>query len=306
MRKKSFIFYLDYQEQLNLLTDNQIGKLIRAIFKYEKSSEIMELDEVTKMAFSFIKLQLDRDREKYIEKCAINRENGKKGGRPKKQKDTKISEGIFEEAKKADNDNKDDIESDKENNLYRSNQSGSKGQNDPNNLNGENQICKGSSKDDPYREGQTSLAGEENSPKTETKSSLKVDSPSQNEYIKNDIEIAFEEIWVHYPNKVKKAKAFKYYKDWLNGKEYMDKKIKLTHEEMLIATIIYAIRCKLEKKNKKYIQQGSTFFNLSICDMVMEFRELSEEEKEKTLNVVRNKLKKKEVENNETKSNKQK
>ena len=53
MDKSSFLIYLDYEEQFNLLTDEQVGQLMRAIIKYEK-----------------------------------NRENAKKGGRPRKnQKD---------------------------------------------------------------------------------------------------------------------------------------------------------------------------------------------------------------------------
>ena len=42
-----------------------------------------------KMAFSFIKTQLDRDREKYQARCEKNRENAKKGGRPKKEEKQK-------------------------------------------------------------------------------------------------------------------------------------------------------------------------------------------------------------------------
>lgn len=87
MDKNSFLIYLDYEEQFNLLTDEQIGQLMRAIIKYEKTKEIPQLDGMLKMAFSFIKTQLDRDREKYNKKCEKNRENAKKGGRPKKQKD---------------------------------------------------------------------------------------------------------------------------------------------------------------------------------------------------------------------------
>ena len=57
---------------------------MRAIIKYEKTREVPKLDGMLKMAFSFIKTQLDRDRQKYQNKCEKNRENGAKGGRPKK------------------------------------------------------------------------------------------------------------------------------------------------------------------------------------------------------------------------------
>lgn len=93
MDKNSFLIYLDYEEQFDLLTDEQIGQLMRAIIKYEKTQEVPKLDGMLKMAFSFIKTQLDRDREKYKEKCEQNKINGLKGGRPKKkQKDNLESE----------------------------------------------------------------------------------------------------------------------------------------------------------------------------------------------------------------------
>jgi len=97
MDKSSFLIYLDYEEQFNLLTDEQVGQLMRAIIKYEKTREIPQLDGVIKMAFSFIKTQLDRDREKYEARCEKNRENAKKGGRPrKKQKDNIKTERFWQ------------------------------------------------------------------------------------------------------------------------------------------------------------------------------------------------------------------
>ena len=118
MDKSSFLIYLDYEEQFNLLTDEQIGQLMRAIIKYEKTREIPQLNGIVKMAFSFIKTQLDRDREKYEARCEKNRENAKKGGRPrKKQKDNLKANGFNEnqmDAKKPDDDKEDeeDIDND--------------------------------------------------------------------------------------------------------------------------------------------------------------------------------------------------
>ena len=87
MDKSSFLIYLDYQEQFELLTDEQVelltdeqaGQLIKAIIKYEKTGEIAKLDGMTKMAFSFIKQQLDRDSEKWKEEKQKRSEAGKKG-----------------------------------------------------------------------------------------------------------------------------------------------------------------------------------------------------------------------------------
>lgn len=79
MDKNSFLIYLDYQEQFELLTDEQAGQLIKAIIKYEKAGEITKLEGMTKMAFSFIKQQLDRDSEKWKEEKQKRSEAGKRG-----------------------------------------------------------------------------------------------------------------------------------------------------------------------------------------------------------------------------------
>ncbi len=79
MDKISFLMYLDYEEQFNLLTDEQLGQLMRAIMKYEKTRELPQLDGIVKMAFSFIKQQLDRDNDKWQEERQKRSEAGKKG-----------------------------------------------------------------------------------------------------------------------------------------------------------------------------------------------------------------------------------
>ena len=86
MEKNSFVFYSTYLEYFEMLTDEEAGKLIKAILQHvsglKKDAE--HLSPAAKMAFSFIKNQIARDAEAYENKCNKNRENGKKGGRPKK------------------------------------------------------------------------------------------------------------------------------------------------------------------------------------------------------------------------------
>lgn len=77
--KNSFIIFTEYEDKLKKLSDEQMGRLFRAIFEYERAGVVeTELDQLTEMAFSFIASDLDRARTKY-EKCV---ENGKKGGAP--------------------------------------------------------------------------------------------------------------------------------------------------------------------------------------------------------------------------------
>lgn len=74
MTKDSFVLKTDYDDRLNDLTDEEIGKLIRAIFKYEKFQEEPKLDRLLMNIFNFIKVDLDKNREKYEKKCKRNKE----------------------------------------------------------------------------------------------------------------------------------------------------------------------------------------------------------------------------------------
>lgn len=60
-----------------------------AMIDYSEFEKHSELDDITNMAFSFISMQMDRDSEAYKDKCNINQENGKKGGRSKKEEKPK-------------------------------------------------------------------------------------------------------------------------------------------------------------------------------------------------------------------------
>ena len=83
--KKSLLLYYNYSDHFAFLTDEQLGRLIRAMFDYEINRVVPEFDEpVMKMCFSFVQSNLDRDLQKFLEKCEKNAENGRKGGRPPK------------------------------------------------------------------------------------------------------------------------------------------------------------------------------------------------------------------------------
>ena len=103
--RNCFILYHDFAKQFALLTMEQRGELITAIFEYARTRQLSgALSAVVNMAFSFIKDALDRDHASYLAKCEQNSENGKKGGRPKKQSRLSESERFSEETKKADMD----------------------------------------------------------------------------------------------------------------------------------------------------------------------------------------------------------
>ena len=105
--KKSFLLYCDQQGVFNKLPDEIAGKLIKHIFAYVNDENPTCDDLLLIIAFEPIKTQLKRDLRKYEVYIDKQKENGAKGGRPKKEQETQITQPFFQEPKKADsvNDN---------------------------------------------------------------------------------------------------------------------------------------------------------------------------------------------------------
>jgi hypothetical protein len=99
--RKSFLFYMSHYEAIKNLDNDTFARLIRAVFEYQKTGiETAETD--LKIAFNFIKIQLDLDAERYRNMVEKNKENGKNGGRPptiKNPKKPKKPSGLFENPK---------------------------------------------------------------------------------------------------------------------------------------------------------------------------------------------------------------
>ena len=92
------------------LPDEEAGKLFKSLFPYgrEEIRPDFEASPALAMAFDILSMAIDRDKEKCIRRCEANRENGRKGGRPKKNQmdieETEKSERFFSKPKKADKD----------------------------------------------------------------------------------------------------------------------------------------------------------------------------------------------------------
>ena len=82
--KGTFILRSDFYPQVQLLTREQRGDLLTAIFAYTSDEDLPTMDGVTTMCFEFIKASIDFYAVRYDAQCKKNRENGRKGGRPKK------------------------------------------------------------------------------------------------------------------------------------------------------------------------------------------------------------------------------
>ena len=109
MAKNSFVIYHNYRETLEDLTDEQVGKLFRAIFDYEIDKKEPNFNGELKIAFRFIKKDLDLNNDKYESICERNRKNGQNGGAPKGNQNARKQP---KQPKQPDNDNEYDNEYD--------------------------------------------------------------------------------------------------------------------------------------------------------------------------------------------------
>ena len=117
--KESFVLYVKYLENIEMLSMEQRGILITSLMRYVADKEVPEMDGMTVMAYSFIRSQIDRDFEKYEETCRKRAEAGKLGGRPKeangfseKQMKAKKANGFSEKQNNPDNECDNDNEND--------------------------------------------------------------------------------------------------------------------------------------------------------------------------------------------------
>lgn len=119
---KSFVIYKDWEEYVDALgSDEEAGKLFKALFAFAKRAEEAEFVGALKMAFIVMRNSIERDGEKWENTCSVRSEAGKKGGRPSKTNDFSENQikanGFFEKqtkAKKADKDTDKDTDTEKE------------------------------------------------------------------------------------------------------------------------------------------------------------------------------------------------
>lgn len=112
--------YFSYLEPLADLTDEEVGRVVRAILKYGADKTIPDLSPSERMAFTFMKTNFDREAAAYDAKVEKKRENGKKGGAPvgnqnaRKQKQPKQPKEEEEEKEEEETNKKEESSSSKE------------------------------------------------------------------------------------------------------------------------------------------------------------------------------------------------
>lgn len=77
--KQSMIFYYDWADDFSEMTDEEVGKLVNAIMKYDMTGEDTDFkDRSLRSVFRHMKKQCDANNEKYKERCKQNSKNAKK------------------------------------------------------------------------------------------------------------------------------------------------------------------------------------------------------------------------------------
>lgn len=101
MAKDTFILYTEQKEVIDKLSDEQAGKLIKAIYEYVETGEMPSLDNVLDLVIIPFKQNLDRNADKYEETKKKRSEAGKLGAEIKKQKQAKQANAKFVNNKQA-------------------------------------------------------------------------------------------------------------------------------------------------------------------------------------------------------------
>lgn len=81
MAREYFKCFHSYKDKCKKLSDQELGRLFRALMEYSESGTAPDLTGRESIAFDFIADEIDRDKSAYADTCRKNKENGSKGGK---------------------------------------------------------------------------------------------------------------------------------------------------------------------------------------------------------------------------------
>lgn len=236
---KGFIIYRKFYMGISLLSCEQKGKLLEALFADMGEGEMPNLDPVTQAIFSMMLPSVHDAQSAFSRRSEASRENGRLGGRPKKGKDnTEVSEFTEEKNKP----------SEKPRNLKNLQVSENLNRIDKNRIDKNNtpyipQSCELSL----FDMSSASPSVCESSPLGEKKGSSKEKAAGYSE--------DFEKFWQAYPKKVSKGQAWKTWEKLRKAKELPNV------EELCKAISWRKLSEDWEKDNGRFIPHPSTWLN---------------------------------------------
>lgn len=102
--------FTDYTETLDDMSDEEAGRLIKALLHYGADGEIIDLPGAERLVFGIIRRQIDRDNES----ADAHRAAGGKGGRPRTKPNQTEPTETKQNQTKADKDKEEDKDKDKD------------------------------------------------------------------------------------------------------------------------------------------------------------------------------------------------
>ena len=87
MSMTGFFCQDEYLAKTSKLTDEEVGRLFRALIDYHANGVIADLDGRESIAFDFIKEDIDKAEEAYAKKCKQASDNRRKGLKPEQTDD---------------------------------------------------------------------------------------------------------------------------------------------------------------------------------------------------------------------------
>lgn len=101
MAREYWPCYYSYADTCKRLTDEELGRLFRALMVFGATGERTDLAGRECIAFDFIADDISRAQDKYEETCRKRSESGKQGGRPKANafSEKQKKQMLFEESK---------------------------------------------------------------------------------------------------------------------------------------------------------------------------------------------------------------
>ena len=85
VKPKGFVLFGNYEEQFDFFSDEDLGKLIRALMRHFNDNVEPHFSGMLALAYSFICSQIDRDIAEYNDTLNKRKAGGAAGGRPKKE-----------------------------------------------------------------------------------------------------------------------------------------------------------------------------------------------------------------------------
>jgi len=112
MDKKAFLFYYNWEQQVDLMTDEELRRFIKNLCRHSKGEPVDLPTREEKLCWLGIVPALEINRTSYEKKVKANQENGKLGGAPvgnqnaRKDKTTQINQdNLKKENREMGNDN---------------------------------------------------------------------------------------------------------------------------------------------------------------------------------------------------------